>query len=322
MFSLVNVPIDAVPYVDECLKSKPLYKFRQELSQYITQKLCTYPVTCKSYGSTKSSSDIDVTIDGHILHIRQGLLAYVAINKFIKEVFEHDTIFHNEQGVFDVKKVYHFFDINFYLSNFGIKKSEELPDDLLSSYYLSKVYDRATSNEKNIKSQFYYSFIDILRKNKEINDTDIKEEEEDVYLNKVNKINILLSNSYDDADKIVENLSIVSTFEDECYHTQGAFFHVVLMKQRGIQFRDVSEHLDVYVNMMYASALENLSFAFTHFDVPSKRNKYLDRYNDAVIKIQEWVPEHQVKLKNIDKNRIRASGTLHTLIRKSIQSFV
>lgn len=327
MFDTSHVPGDAIPYVDKCYKTKPLYKFRTDLAEYISSRVCTFPVTCKSYGSTKASSDIDVTIDGNILHIRQGLLTYIVICKFLREIFSHDPIFQGASDSFDIKKVFHFFDINFYLSNFAIKKHESLPDDMLSSYHLSTSYTRKrlASEGDHSKNQYYYAFVDIVRKNDDVNgdsDTTIAQAIDDVYLNKINKINILLTHDHEDSNVIVDNLSIVSTFEDECYHTQGAFFHVVMMMQRKIQFRDIREHLDVFVKMMYASAMENLSFAFTHYDTPTKRNKYIDRYNDALERISAYVPAKELLLKPIDAERLRSSNPLHSMIRKAIQNFV
>jgi hypothetical protein len=272
-------------------------------------------VTCASYGSTKASSDIDVTIDGHIYHIRQGLITYIMIMKFLKEIFGHVELFQNAKSQYDVKKVLHFFDINFYLSNFAIKHDESLPDNRLSSYHLSTAYSQGV----NVPSQFSYAFNDIMRKNKEVNED--PDEQEDTYLNRINKINILLTHGHDDdSNKIVNNLSIISTFEDECYHTQGAFFHVVMMLQRKIQFIDISENVSTYVNMMYASAYENITLAFTHFDSLSKRTKYVTRYNDAVKRIAQHVSEERVGLVEVEPSKLRSTDKLHSIIRKSLQS--
>lgn len=275
---------NALTYLDACHKKRPLYRFRKELSDFIVSSICTHPITCESYGSTAASSDIDVTITAKINHVRESLITYIKICKFLRELFHDDPLFtHPATNELMLRSVFHFFDINYYLSNFAIKTDDDAPDDMLSSYIISRAYSGRA--KKDIHNQYYYAFVDVMHKILQKEGHTAEEENKDeFYINRYNKFAIMIEHlkaGKTDPDHVVELLSNISTFEDECYHTQGAFFHVVMMMQRKIQFRDIEENKEVFVKMLYASALENLAFAYTHFDIPSKRAKYLTRYMDA-----------------------------------------
>jgi hypothetical protein len=84
--------------------------------------------------------------------------------------------------------------------------------------------------------------------------------------------------SQDNINNLINNISEISTFEDECYHSQGAFFHVVLIMQRGINFIDSNNNTSAYNFLLVQSFIENLCFSFTHFN---RRDKYLKRAIDA-----------------------------------------
>jgi hypothetical protein len=319
LFDMSDVPKQAQEYVNSCQRTRPLYKFRKELARYITKEVCKNPVTCDSYGSEKASSDIDVTIDGHIWHIRQGLITYIAITKFLEGIFKGVPFFQDEKGKLSLRKVFHFFDINFYLSNFAIMKHEDLPDNKLSSYFLSTAY---TTSDQDYKNQFYYAFVDIVNKHNEISGS-----VEDTYLNKVNTISIMLSNGIgttSEQNHLIDLLSVISLYEDECYHTQGAFFHVVMMIQRKKVFDDISENKEVFKRMMQASALENLAFAYTHFSVEPKRIKYLMRCNDAIKRLEEtgFYSAQEIVIKPIAIEKIKTVTPLFKMIRTYIDQFL
>lgn len=266
---------------DAARKLDPLYVFRKDLSDYITNVICVAPVTCKSYGSQKAASDIDVTISAGIDDIQASLDTYIAILKFLDAVFGadigHDKFFRARRDVF------HFFDLNFYLSNFAIKRPDAKGDDLLSSYYLSTRY----GPQHKEHNQYYYAVIEIpYRNHREMDKPETTVT--NMYLNRFEKISVMRNVTHGaiDPNELVDILSQISTYEDECYHTQGAFFHVVLMMQRGIEFKDISSYKEIYINMLRASALENLTFAFTHQHAPRKMQKYLARYHDAIARIR------------------------------------
>jgi hypothetical protein len=191
--------------------------------------------------------------------------------------------------------VFHFFDLNFYLSNFAIKKRPGASDNLLSSYILSTAYGPyIIKDSTQIRNQSQYAVSEIFdtqtgtSMNQDVRDA--------MYVNNVEKVVALINRLRDSGavqnvyNMIVDMLSQISLYEDECYHTQGAFFHVVLMMQRKINFIDVHRNsvmFNLYIEMLYTSALENLSFAMTHKKYPAKVAKYVHRVNDALHRISE-----------------------------------
>lgn len=289
--SYKDVPTDTLTYLDACNKKRPLYRFRKELSEFIVSAICTHPITCESYGSSAASSDIDVTITARINHVHESLTTYVKICKFLRELFLDDPLFAGS-----LRNVFHFFDINYYLSNFAIKKDDNAPDDRLSSYIISRAYSGKARHD--INNQYYYAFVDMSQKQKRDASND-----DELYINRYNQFSIMIERlkaGETDPSHVIDILSTISTFEDECYHTQGAFFHVVMMMQRKIKFKDIEENKEVFVKMLYASALENLVFAYTHFDIPSKRNKYLIRYMDAYNRLVQYIPKDSISIDPIN----------------------
>lgn len=315
IFDMSSVPHEAFSPVNECKKSHPLYRFRDEVATFIAKNICHGDVKCESYGSTKASSDIDVTIQSSIQHINKTIIVYIKICKFLEYIFGSDHFFEN------LRQVFNFFDVNFYLSNFAIKREDGLPDNMLSSYILSTAYEPIAYEGMN--NQFYYACIDIIYKNHEVNRSfDV---EEDAYINSVQQFNILAQQAKEVSsdNMLIDVLSRISTYEDECYHTQGAFFHVVMMMQRKIKFKDIKEHREIFANMLYASALENLTFAYTHFASVPKRNKYLDRYNDALSRLVKLLgtPPHSLRLPPITSSNATMTH-IFNILRKYIPKFV
>jgi hypothetical protein len=285
-----SISPDKDPRLDACQKSRPLYRFRAELANYLTNHVCSDPIKCRSFGSDTASSDIDVTIDGGLQLVENALYTYIRIRKFLELVFAHDTLL-TERPV----DVFHFFDLNFYLSNFAIKKRPGASDNLLSSYILSTAYGPyIIKDSTQIRNQSQYAVSEIFdtqtgtSMNQDVRDA--------MYVNNVEKVVALINRLRDSGavqnvyNMIVDMLSQISLYEDECYHTQGAFFHVVLMMQRKINFIDVHRNsvmFNLYIEMLYTSALENLSFAMTHKKYPAKVAKYVHRVNDALHRISE-----------------------------------
>lgn len=259
-----------------------LYIFRDALVSFIKGKICSETTLCKSYGTTKVTSNVDITLSNDE-HIMFCFVTLQNIQEFLKNIFYDDTIFYYN-GKFALFKVTTFFDINFYLSNFEIKRKANNNKLSLLNYYLSNNYNSSGV----VPSQYIYAFYEYDNKNIRT----IEASESNEYEIAVTKIEDLESKKLQDQSKIdelIDLFSIVSTFEDECYHTQGAFFHVVLMMQRGMNFENDEETSEVFNNMLSASIIENLCFAYTH---PHKQEKYLSRVNDAYIKMTN--KEHHV----------------------------
>ena len=72
--------------------------------------------------------------------------------------------------------------------------------------------------------------------------------------------------------------------EDETYHTQGSFFHVVLQLQKKIRMEFTTESDMLF--LLECSLIENLCFAFTRANFRAKSDKYRMRVNDASTRIK------------------------------------
>jgi hypothetical protein len=82
-------------------------------------------------------------------------------------------------------------------------------------------------------------------------------------------------------NKLIDLISQLALYEDECYVTQGAFIHVVYMTQKKKPFHQTlnDRTRSIFLNFMICSILENLHFAISH---PGRsRGKYLMRVFDA-----------------------------------------
>ena len=78
--------------------------------------------------------------------------------------------------------------------------------------------------------------------------------------------------------------SQVSTAEDETYHTQGSFIHVVTLIQRNVKIEPISyipKIREIYKNLLLCSVIENSCYSFTHFaiDNPDKVKKYIEFFD-------------------------------------------
>ena len=95
------------------------------------------PVSCRALGRTELTSDFDVMIEGP--DMQANLNAELMIEWMLTKTFLRDSFFWANPAVqsFDLKRVLEFFDINFYLNNFGLMRAGNAGDDRLASYYLS-----------------------------------------------------------------------------------------------------------------------------------------------------------------------------------------
>ena len=260
--------IKELTHSNDDLKTR-LVKFRIDLNKHLLSICNDTSVRCNSYGNTSVESDIDVTISG--INILTNSTKLKLVIGELRRII---------QGL-SLCSIHKFFDINYYLSDFGLKKDNN-NDSLcyisdLDSYYLSNEYIK----------QFRYalspapaaSHAATHAADQECNDSTVKYDAAIAKLQK--ELNIK-----DDANSnaIVDYIYQISTYEHECYHTQGAFFHVVLMMQRGIQFsiESILKNKEIYINMLKASYIENMFFAQSHVE---NRSKYIKRVNDAFRKL-------------------------------------
>jgi hypothetical protein len=252
-----------------------VFNFRNKLIDYIDIYICKG--ICQNAGSNNFTSDFDITItspDGNLL---VNLATVNIIKKFITFFF----------GDFD-KYVSHVFDINFYLSDFIIWKNIKHKPSSSKNLNLSNIFlcdNYKPKSTKKYPGQFEFAFYEYIYIDKQKRILSPVEYDELVnYINDIKKIIYMKKiNLQDNINLLISKISELSTSEDEIYHTQGAYIHVVLIMQKGIRIKE-SEELN---NLLKASAVENCCFAYTHFDNFQKRVKYISRVVDALSRIKE-----------------------------------
>jgi hypothetical protein len=250
--------------LDDALK---LRAFRERVANHL-KALCTVQynacsTSCNAFGSNQLTSDIDITISGSCLD--KNLERLDMIHKELEKIFGAINIFKNSQGKFDIHKVFKVLDVNFYLSDFEQKRPEinQSIQPRLSDYYLAT--DEVQLNYALLVQQL----------------NDMESYKETVKLLAKYKMSPVQQSNVVDGNNVINAVSFIAAFEDECYLTQGAFFHVVLTMQRGYKF-DISGKEDVWLYMLVCSIIENLKFAVTHL---GSRHKYIYRVADAVSRI-------------------------------------
>ena len=269
-----------------------IVKFRNDLDESL-KKVCKVDsapcaVECLSSGSTSITSDIDVTVKGDCIY--ENLVQLLKLHQLLKDVFSSSKIFVvNKQVV--LSKVFIFFDINFYLSNFALLKDTKHDPHNLSSYFLSTDYDVQLSYAKSFQHE---QFADEQSRLATYN----------ALVNELNTLhNDLQGKKYkfaiqDFTNSLVDIISQIAFLEDECYVTQGSFFHVVKHLQQGMLFNDSKYYPTTWNNMMCCSIMENLNFAVSHV---SSRGKYMIRVYDAIGKFEEDISTQRMyhRLSNI-----------------------
>lgn len=250
--------------IDENLANK-INVFRSNLDKLLKDvcKLnfgnCT--IECLSSGSDALTSDIDVTVKGNC--IVENFIHLKLLHDILIKIFEKSDLLKDKGSVL-LSKVYVLFDINFYLSNFGIKYSDTLDSNNLDSYIIShdmsKQIKYAIEGYKGVKKDYANLVYELAILRQNIQKGDQKK-----------------------ANEFVDIISQIAAQEDECYITQGAFFHIVMQLQQGQQFTDSNSFPNLWNSMMVCSAIENIKFAVSH---ESSRGKYLIRVFDALKRIK------------------------------------
>jgi hypothetical protein len=197
-----------------------------------------------------------------------------------------DTFFHHH-GKFKLRLVNDFFDINFYISNFELVKDDKKEIDDFDRYYIS--------GSENLANQYYFAIIEIIMKIRKV-DTQ--------YLRIINELdNVVHSNP--NPNVIVNYTSALSLYEDGSYHTQGSYFHIVMMIQKKITFK-IRTPMDrqIYKNLLSASIIENLCYSYIY---TKKQDKYLSRVKDGLDRLKKY--------KNIFEN-IKIEYEIHRILHK------
>ena len=298
--------------LNDTFKTK-LYSFREHLKSYLnmichqqynipslfTKNCSSTPFTksssktsCLSFGSTKLDSDIDITSTGDCMG--QNLIVFKAIQQACLEVF---SSLH-----FTLKNIYQLFDINFYLSNFAVLLSPSYPINKFSSYICT------TDFYKQYKfALFEYNYTKYTDTNKEdiscIKDINYEYLALNVDVIKKEIFQLLTTSTtslkiQQKKNEYIDTISEISGYEDQCYHTQGSFFHVVLMNQRNIEFEIDADEIEIAAHMFMCSCIENLCFARLHFD---RKEKYIKRVTDALYRLDK-ILDNIIHLFHINKN--------------------
>jgi hypothetical protein len=301
------------PSVITLTEQRFIHTYRTKLVNFILKTFCN-PNDCAVYGSTELTSDVDVSIKG--LENGTSLETLMVIKKFLEKQFSKHTVFH-VNGKFSIYEVYRFFDMNFYLTDFEIATS--------TAYPLEQSGDKCIS-------QYFYAFTELFHANIDVEFKSYKDTYKRVLQGEVDKLlngntrnaqtmrigiaseihnriiaarttyEIYIKNAdpkkkYNftntESNAVINMISLLSTTEDECYHTQGAYVHVVhyLQKRYTTVSRVVDQFSDVWVQILCASAIENLCYAYTH---SSNRTKYVNRVKEAYTSMQKHITSPQV----------------------------
>jgi hypothetical protein len=257
---------------------KKLLEFRKKLRVFLQNYACVQTDTdvqfqkcdnniCIISGKEAPTSDIDVTVKGDCWDL--NLYRLMAIRELLKEIFDSDTIFKR-----NLELVFKFFDLNLYLSNFAILK-KDTNNPKLADYIISHDFEKQFNFIKNEQRNTFNTGDDYIENYyKIVEDT--------------NKLLCKYENSGHNQEKeneIINYISEIAKYEDECYVTQGAFMHVVYMMQQRKPLHEIGDGDEfkntkiIFNEFMINSILENLHFASTH--AGESRGKYLFRVLDA-----------------------------------------
>jgi hypothetical protein len=275
-----------------------LFAFRVELDGMLKNKCNRLaPATCTSFGSTDLASDIDVTISGANIMVQKT--AFIEVVDTLRRLFLGS-------GFASICHVNDFFDYNLYLSDFGMLQRSNNPDDI-RSYYVSCDYDMNSPT-----NQYQYAFgvggdaahaqCSELATNRR-------------YLELLDDLSSELKSEHKTDNVVVDLISKISLYEDECYHASGTFIHVVVMIQRGKLTHLVDQikpkDRERYISMFKASYVENMLFATHH---PASWKKYILRANSAFYYLQK-LKTHGTDLTHFKRfgsgNRVVTSDKSH-----------
>ena len=284
-----------------------LCKFRKSLVDFIVENICQKSgsnSTCVNFGSEGKDSNVDISIKSEQGNLISNIDTLHRIQLFLLELFKHVCIFYNDNGNVSLYKIYRFFDMNFYLTDFELGFTnnytivtttvQKTTPTLLSQYFYA-FYELFQIDDNNspftayakMYNDIYNARLETLQTNSQAaaQYTNMDPTYANIYQSIIDKYNLLKSSNttaYQTKanDEIIDLVSLLSTFEDECYHTQGAYYHVVHLLQKPDIIQLPSECTDeTKLNIFCASAIENLCYAYTH---ASKQKKYLGRVNDAL----------------------------------------
>ena len=304
---------------------------------------------CLAFGSQNVDSDIDVTVSSTCFVT--NYLVTLSIDQFMTKCFEKDidVLF---QG--NLKNVYAFFDINFYITNFAIRTNGDSDvTSNLSDYCISNQFRMSlklnsdlhrlqeggqvgSERDVHIHGQYDYAFHEWVVNHKKIIaepqiEADyvyglmVEVQEITTKIQKVNSRHLDNNDIQTDINRAIGIMSSVSMNQVESYHCQGTFFHVVMCMQRNLGFPGTVTYLQKtnWQNMLMCSLIENMCYAHIH----SLRSlKYLTRVMDALKRLQYSLGEPPIALLTImTSNKIinpTSGGLRVNIISKDINSCI
>jgi hypothetical protein len=116
-------------------------------------------------------------------------------------------------------------------------------------------------------------------------------------------------------DTVINFTSILSLYEDGSYHTQGSYFHIVMMTQKKIEFnvRTIRDK-QIYKNLLSASIIENLCYSYIY---KHRIDKYLSRVKDGLDRLEKNNIKNKL-FNQLEKNiqNINIKIELHRILQK------
>jgi hypothetical protein len=175
--------------------------------------------------------------------------------------------------------VQQFLDLNFYLSDFVVMRNP-VPTMEKTSYNINEFLVPLDAME-----QFQYA---LHTRESKCPHPQYTKEYEGMLTDLNNMLGSVRASNEDSAvAALINRISEISSYEPESYHSQGAFFHVVLMIQRNWTITATTpDDTRRLVNLLIASLIENFSLAHKYSD-PEKHTKYMGRAIDACRRIGE-----------------------------------
>lgn len=303
---LVNKYVLEVVLTDEeeLLMIKSLFwYFRKVIVDSIVSdiiRLDNLNIKAMSVGSTKLSSDYDITLDGTY---KDNSKVIKKFNRLMEIIFMDDS-----ESVFDTN----IYGVSFIKDKSRVVVGDKINNTVIKAFNKEHIkcgkFNYILSEEKDfIISQHIWAFIKLLLRLNKIQDNDEElyglslgelsknfgdnlyymsavtftnkyESDLDYYQKTVNDANRFLVNSGDNgSDYLVSNfISYVNYNGSETYLTNGAFLDVVVNNQMCKNNPDNMVELDF--NSYLDSFIENMSDLMTHYH----KVKYLDRAGDAL----------------------------------------
>lgn len=189
---IVTIPADLANKIND---------FRSNLDKLLKEvcklKFKDCDIECLSSGSDALTSDIDVTVKGNC--IVENFIHLKLLHDILTKIFEQSALL-KDKGTIVLSKIFVLFDINFYLSNFGIQYSDSLDGNNLDSYIVS--------NDMSKQIKYAIEGYNGVKKD---------------YANLVYELALLRQNiqkgDQEKANKFVDIISQIAAQEDECYIT-------------------------------------------------------------------------------------------------------